>query len=146
MKKIIFICTGNTCRSPMAEIILKNKLKQRNIKDVCVSSAGIMVNHNDKMNDKSKIALSLLGYKSGVKLAKQLTKSLVNSKTILITMTSNQKSYVCNLAKTYALSDFNGGIDLPDPFGKSQEEYLKCAKILNFVLDEVVELIESNKL
>lgn len=46
MRKVIFVCTGGTCRSPMAEHIFKKKLKDKGIslKEIQVASAGIMSN------------------------------------------------------------------------------------------------------
>ena len=41
MKKIMFICSGNTCRSPLAEGLFKKYLKENNITDIEVSSAGV---------------------------------------------------------------------------------------------------------
>ena len=54
-KSIIFVCTGNTCRSPMAEIILKTKLKNAGITDVKVSSAGLCASLGEKMSKNSSL-------------------------------------------------------------------------------------------
>ena len=61
MKKIIFVCTGNTCRSPMIEQILKHKLKLNNIKGVTVTSAGIMADPNTYTNTNTIKALENMG-------------------------------------------------------------------------------------
>ena len=44
MKRILFVCAGNTCRSPMAEYLLKDKIEKRNLKDkIDAKSAGMFV-------------------------------------------------------------------------------------------------------
>ena len=57
-KKIIFVCTGNTCRSPMAEAVLRSEFKRLNIGDVSVFSAGLEPSKNGNINPHSAAVLS----------------------------------------------------------------------------------------
>lgn len=148
MRKVIFVCTSNTCRSPMAEQIFKYKLKQKNIsgKEISVSSAGIMANAGENMAINSTLALKEMGITPVKAKSKQLNKKMVNNNTIIITMTTGHKEWLKNLPNVYSLSEFESGINVPDPYGMSLEEYVKTAKILNFILDEVLQKILDNQI
>ena len=146
MQRIIFVCTGNTCRSPMAAAILKHKLKLNGVEGVEVLSAGIMAEPNTKTNPNTILALKNMGIAARVVKAKQLTKAMVNDNTLILAISKNHKEYVKNVANTIALSEFSTGIDIPDPFGLDLVVYERCAKILDFICDEVVDLIKKGEL
>ncbi|HHZ02538.1 MAG TPA: low molecular weight protein arginine phosphatase [Tissierellia bacterium] len=144
---ILFVCTGNTCRSPMAEGIFKNMLKENNIEGINVSSAGISVFPGETANEKSISALKEMGIDIRDHRARQLTDEIMNTDLIL-TMTLNHKRIIEDyykhrkekLPKIYTLKEFAAKIsgekplklDIDDPYGRSHHVYKKTR-------DEIIE-------
>ena len=143
-KTIVFVCTGNTCRSPMAEIILKNKLKLAGITNIRVSSAGLNANLGDKISPNSAKALKQLGYKVGAFKSKPLTPELVGKSDLIICMTESHKRCLYGLNGVCTISELTGQRDVLDPFGGSLALYIEtshqledaCNIILNKILEE----------
>ena len=84
MKKIIFVCTGNTCRSPMAEGYLKSK----NRKDLEVLSRGLAAD-GSPVSENSMLSMKELGIDISDHISKQLSFSDVDSSSIFICMSSS---------------------------------------------------------
>ena len=142
-KSIIFVCTGNTCRSPMAEIILKNKLKLAGITDIKVSSAGLNASQGAKMSKFSSVALKKLGYKFSAFKSKQLTDEMINKANMVICMTLSHKTYLNGYDNVYTITEVSGFPDVLDPYGQDLSAYIKTSHQLedacNIILSKLIE-------
>ena len=96
MKRILFVCTGNTCRSPMAEAILKQKLKWAGIRGVVVSSAGIQAEEGEKMSPNAFLALKQLGIVNYAFRSRRLTEKMMARSDLVIVMTERQWDLLCD--------------------------------------------------
>ena len=145
-KNVIFVCTGNTCRSPMAENILRHVLKRRGVASLYnVKSAGLAAEVGSDMSPNAKYALTRLGIKPRKHTARQLTERAAKSAYLIVCMTERHKQAINSpVAKTVA--EICGGVDVPDPYGGPPELYLKTAEYLLYAADDIADLLEKENL
>ena len=138
MMKILFVCTGNTCRSAMAAAMMAD-IAEKNDLDVLIDSAGVFADIGAPATDEAIRAMQKRGiYLSGHR-TKPLTDELIDMADLILVMTGAHKKLIEGMAKdkVYTLTEYAGGEgDIPDPFGGDDEEYeLTAAAIYDALVD-----------
>lgn len=138
---ILFVCTGNTCRSPMAASLM-NKIAQDEGLDIRIESAGIFAEEGSPASTEAivtmkKYDIDLLGHH-----AQQINSELIEKSDIILTMTQGQKMLFGDVSanKVYTVCEYAGVEgDIDDPFGGDVEEYEEVAQMLYLALQAIAE-------
>lgn len=125
MKKIVFVCTGNTCRSPMAQGIFDSMLDGRGITDVECSSAGLFAMTGDEVAANAVKATQRFGADISGKRARRITEQLLDETDLFICMTPSHMQSLSMYVGDEKLMCLGNGIS--DPYGGDLERYILCA-------------------
>ncbi|MCT4607167.1 MAG: low molecular weight protein arginine phosphatase [Marinisporobacter sp.] len=149
MKIILFVCTGNTCRSTMAEGLFKKMLEDlgEKTKGIKVISAGTAALKGQKASKNAVRAMDEKGINLKDHRATFVTKELTQEADLILTMTSNHKKQLVYMEpkakeKTYTLKEYIGKEgDIVDPYGQSIDVYKQCSKEIEESLKVLIEKI-----
>jgi len=154
VKSVLFVCTGNICRSPIAEGLFRRLIGNR--KDIEVLSAGV---HAVRGQPPSLYAVQVCA-EEGVDISdlrsQPLTSALVDRATHIFAMTGAHLETIQTLfpqgaEKSFLLREFEEPgttvwRDVPDPIGLGREVYEDCARIIHNALPSVLAFVEQSAL
>ncbi|AIS51357.1 sugar-phosphate isomerase, RpiB/LacA/LacB family [Thermoanaerobacter kivui] len=149
--KVLFVCTGNTCRSPMAEGLFNAQAKALG-KDFKAKSAGVFAPEGFSASQeaikvlKEDYNIDISNHKS-----KSLTRQDVEQADLILTMSNSHKrsilmQYPEYSHKVFTIKEFVGlDGEVEDPYGMPIDVYKKTAEELNGLISKVIQKISQER-
>jgi protein-tyrosine phosphatase len=159
--RICCVCLGNICRSPMAEVVLRDQVARAGLSDrVTVDSAGTGNWHaGDRMNSRARAALRRGGYDSEAHRARQFDLSWLAERDLILAMDAANLRDLRVLARGAYDADTGGldrrirlfgeiagldGADVPDPYYGTDADFARVLAMLETGLATIVDRLRKS--
>lgn len=142
---ILFVCTGNTCRSPMAQALLKDMAEKKDL-DLVVKSAGVFAFDGQRVSKEALQVLKEEGIDISNHRANMIHRDLLEESDLILTMAKSHKEtllskYSFLKGKVFTLKEYAYGVeeDVLDPFGQGIDIYRHTKEEIKRALEEIIE-------
>lgn len=133
--KILFVCTGNTCRSPMAEAVFNRFLSDGGRRAV---SRGLFAD-GSAMSTNAEIALADIGIADFSHISQNVDAEIMRESDIIVGITSSHAMRLTLAFPQYASKITSMPRDIPDPYGGDINEYKACLEMIKESLFEMFQ-------
>ena len=149
-KVILFICTGNSCRSVMAKAYLEKILKEQKRSDVLVLSAGIMLLGGGLATEPTREVLRREGLDVSAHRSQKVTQEMLKKSDLILVMEKMHEERILSLEpgvknRLFLLKEFAkisaDDLNIADPIGKPIEFYEKTLEIIKEAVERIVNII-----
>ncbi|MEO6741948.1 MAG: hypothetical protein ABIP20_17020, partial [Chthoniobacteraceae bacterium] len=150
-KRILFVCTGNICRSPMAEGLLRHAAQRRG--DISVASAGVATGHGQPASENSVVALRQWNIDIRGIRSQPLTDELIEWATHIFAMTRSHMDAILTFfpeadEKVWLACEFTPELadypEVPDPIGQGLHAYLQTREVLHKAIPDILKFVDSS--